>query len=73
MSLSSAWSTSQVQPHAEFIKGQRHPNSINDGTGSPLRLVHFCEKKDCRDSREQKDSVVQVMDMRSAKVQKQIR
>jgi hypothetical protein len=42
----------------------------NDGTGSPQRVIDFSEKKYSRNSREQKDFVIQVMDMRSAKMQK---
>jgi len=63
----------QMQPHAEFIKGQRHANSVSKCAHAPLLFVQPGKKQNSGDRGEQKNPVVQMMHVSTAQVEKQVR
>lgn len=61
-----------MQPHPEFVEAERHGHAVNDRADIALRVVELGEEQQPRHRREQKNPVVQMMNVRSARVQKQI-
>src|ERR1700722_2796204 len=63
----------EMQPHSELIEGERHAKSVNQRADALLRIVQSSKQQHARYCRQRKDSVVEMMHMRSAHIQKQNR
>src|SRR6476660_1464086 len=63
----------QMQPHAEFIKGQRHAYAVSKCAHASLLIVQPGKMKKSGDRGEQENPVVQMMHVSAAEVQKQVR
>ena len=55
----------EMQPHAEFIEGQAHAEAVKQGGDVRGAADGASEHAETRDGGEQKDAVVEMMDMRS--------
>ena len=63
----------QMQPHAEFIKGQRHADAVNECAHASLFVVQPGKKQNSGDRGKQENAVVQMMHVSAAQVEKQVR
>jgi len=63
----------EMQPHSELVEGQGHAQSVKKSADTALGVVQFCEKQNTRDRSQQKNAVVQMMNMCSSKVEEEIR
>src|SRR5438045_9067522 len=62
----------QMQPHAEFIKGQRHTNAVSECAHAPLFIVQPGKKQNSSDRGEQENPVVQMMHVSATEVKKHV-
>src|ERR1700719_2546078 len=62
----------EMQPHPELIKRECHAEPVSQRTGALLRVVQSSKEQHAAYRGQRKDSVVEMMHMSPAHVQKQI-
>lgn len=62
-----------MQPHAEFVKGEREADAVQGSYGSEVRFGGRCEQEVRAQPREQEDAVVEMVNVGAAEVKVQVR
>src|SRR5262249_16180213 len=66
--------STEMQPHSELVESKRHANAIEQRTDlAQLRTRPAIKEQQAADRRKKKDTVVEMVHMRSAKMKKEVR